>query len=172
MIFILHLGGSLPPAALHPWAWSGCAWACQGEPGLRGGKQPTVQRPALSNPFVTLALEKSKCSFRREAAPAPLHRNRTIYKDPLWEPSMLCRRMIVALNVFLHLWPYLWAARQKLLLCQQITWQHFAIIRAKGPFLIPQSRNLNIKFSSIFSMCKAKTERILDWFPAWSHGDT
>lgn len=140
--------------------------------GSEVGNKPTVQRPALSNPFVILALEKSKCSFRTDAAPAPFHRNRSIYKDLRWEASMLSRRRIVVVNVFLHLWLYLWAARQKPLLCQQITCQHFAIIRAKGPFLISQSRNFNIKFSSICSMCKAKTERILDWFPAWSHGDT
>lgn len=166
-------GWSLPPAALHRWAGRGCAWACQCESGLRGGKRkPTVQRPSRSSPFVILALGKSKCSFRRDEAPAPFHRNSNIYKDPLWEASMLSRRMIVAVNVFLHLWLYLWAARQKLLLCQQITCQHFPIIRAQGPFLISRSRNVNIKFPSICSMCKAKPERILDWFPAWSHGDT
>lgn len=73
--------------------------------GLGGGEhKPTIRRPSLSNPFVILDLEKSKCSFSRDEAPAPFHRNGNIYKGLLREASALSGNVNVAVNVLLHLW--------------------------------------------------------------------
>lgn len=91
----------IPPLSIvggFSWAWQ---WRNLGSE--VGNINPEYKDPPFSNPFVILALQKSKFSFSKDAA-LPLFTEALIsIKTYLVKLQMLSRNMTVAIKVFLHL---------------------------------------------------------------------